>query len=206
LTALEEREKLTRSLEAPPLARHVRGSFFAEYVRMIRRRKDVNWMGELRVEDLALVQQHITPEAWYPMASFERLGLAILAHFEGPALDAVRLWGSYSAHQFVRDHAQLLADGDPVETLMRLRVQRATLFDFPAFDIPTLTEGHAVVTMRYCMGEVAEEAACHQTLGFCESIVALAGGQKVHGALGELSWLGAPLTTLVLSWESPPRA
>lgn len=173
---------------------------------MIRRRKDVNWTAQLRVEDLALVQQHITPEAWYPMESFERLGLAILANFEGAALDAVRLWGSYSAHQFVREHARLLADGDPVESLMRLRVQRATLFDFPAFDIPTLTEGHAVVTMRYGMGEVAEEAACHQTLGFCESLVALAGGEKVHGGLGELSWLGAPLTTLVLSWESPRRA
>lgn len=163
-------------------------------------------MGQLRVEDLALVQQHISPEVWYPMASFERLGLAILANFEGAGLDAVRLWGSYSAHQFVRDHAALLAESDPVETLMRLRVQRATLFDFPAFDISTLTDEHAVVTMGYGMGATAEEAACHQTLGFCESIVALAGGQNVRGALGELSWLGAPLTTLVLDWDPPRRA
>lgn len=173
---------------------------------MIRRRKDVNWMGQLRVEDLALVQQHITPETWYPMASFERLGLAILANFEGAGIDAVRLWGSYSAHQFVRDSPTLLAEGDPVETLMRLRVQRATLFDFPAFDIPTLTDGHAVVTMSYGMGPVAEEAACYQTLGFCESMVALAGGQDVTGGLDERSWTGAPATTLILSWAPPRRA
>lgn len=172
---------------------------------MIRRRKDVNWMAELRVEDLALVQQHITPETWYPMASFERLGLAILANFEGAGLDAVRLWGSYSAHQFVRDHATALAADDPVDTLMRLRVQRATLFDFPAFDIPTLTDGHAVVTMSYGMGAAAEEAACHQTMGFCESIVSLAGGQDVRASLGELSWLGAPHTTLLLDWAPPRR-
>jgi hypothetical protein len=168
---------------------------------MIRRRKDVDWMGELRVEDLALVQQHIVPDTWYPMASFERLGLAILANFEGAGLDAVRLWGSYSAHQFVRDNATLLAENDPVETLMRLRVQRATLFDFPAFDIPTLIDGHAVVTMSYGMGAAAEEAACHQTLGFCESMVSLAGGRSVQGALGELSWLGAAQTSLVLNWD-----
>lgn len=162
-------------------------------------------MGALRVEDLGLVQQHIQPEAWYPMATFERLGLAILANFEGLKLDAVRLWGSYSAHQFVRDHSTLLAPHDPVETLMRLRVQRATLFDFPAFDIPTLIDGHAVVTMSYGMGEPAEEAACYQTLGFCESVVSLAGGRNVQGALGELSWLGAAQTTLVLNWELPLR-
>jgi hypothetical protein len=151
-----------------------------------------------------LVQQQITPEAWYPMTSFERLGLAILTSLRGAGLDAVRLWGSYSAHQFVRDQATLLADKDPVETLMRLRVQRATLFDFPAFDIPTLIEGHAVMTVSYGMGALAEEAACHQTLGFCESVVGIAGAREVHGAFGERSWLGAPHTTLILNWKPPP--
>lgn len=140
------------------------------------------------------------------MASFERLGLAILANFDGAGMDAVRLWGSYSAHQFVRDNPTLLAPNDPMETLMRLRVQRATLFDFPAFDIPTLIDGHAVMTMSYGMGPTAEEAACNQTLGFCESVVSLAGGQAVQGALGELSWLGAALTTVVLNWELPSPA
>jgi len=172
---------------------------------MIRRRKDVNWTGELRAEDLALVQQRIIPEAWYPMPSFERLGLAILRNFQGAELEAVRLWGNYSAHQFVREHTAVLATGDPVETLMRLRVQRATLFDFSAFDIPSLIDGHAVMTLSYGMGAIAEEAACHQTLGFCESVVGLAGGQNVRGALAELSWQGAPHTTLVLSWDPPYR-
>lgn len=169
---------------------------------MIRRRKDVDWMGKLRVEDLALVQQRVDPDAWYPMASFERLGLAILENFDGAGLDAVRLWGTYSAHQFVRDHAGLVAPQDAVETLMRLKVQRATLFDFPAFDIPTLTDGHAVVSMAYGMGQVAEEAACHQTLGFCEGALALAGARGIQGALGERSWLGAASTALILDWQA----
>ncbi len=159
-------------------------------------------MRELRVEDLALVQQRIDAEAWYPMASFERLGIAILQHFEGAGLDGVRMWGTFSAHQFVREHPAVLSRGDAVETLMRLKVQRATLFDFPAFDIPTLSEGHAVVTANYRMGQVAEEAACHQTLGFCEGMLASAGARNVRGALRELSWLGAPHTALALDWES----
>ena len=168
---------------------------------MIRRRKDVDWMRTLRVEDLALVQQRIVPEAWYPMSSFERLGLAILANFEGAGLDAVRLWGNFSAHQFAREHSTLVAENDPVETLMRLKVQRATLFDFPAFDIPTLIDGHAVLNVSYGMGPTAEEAACYQTLGFCEGILALAGARTTQGALGERSWLGAAQTALVLDWR-----
>jgi hypothetical protein len=168
---------------------------------MIRRRKDVDWMSALRVEDLALVQQRIDPEAWYPMASFERLGVAILEHFEGAGLGGVRMWGAFSAHQFVREHPGLVARGDAIETLMRLKVQRATLFDFPAFDIPTLIEGHAVVTANYRMGQVAEEAACHQTLGFCEGMLAAAGARNIRGSLLEVSWLGAPHTALVLDWD-----
>jgi hypothetical protein len=172
---------------------------------MIRRRKDIDWMRTLRVEDSALVQQRIDPDAWYPMASFERLGVAILQNFEGAGLDAVRMWGTFSAHQFVREHPSLVAPSDPIETLMRLKVQRATLFDFPAFDMPTLIDGHAIVSATYHMGPVAEEAACHQTLGFCEGMLALAGARNVKGALGELSWLGAPHTALVLNWEAPTR-
>jgi hypothetical protein len=169
---------------------------------MIRRRKDVDWMRTLRVEDLALVQQRIALEAWYPMSSFENLGLAILANFQGAGLEAVRLWGNFSAHQFVRDHTTLLAPGDPVETLMRLKVQRATLFDFPAFDIPTLIDGHAVLSISYGMGAIAEEAACHQTMGFCEGILELAGARNIQGALSERAWLGAPHTSLILDWQS----
>jgi len=172
---------------------------------MIRRRKDVDWLLALRVEDLALVQQRIVLDAWYPMSSFERLGLAILANFGGAGFEAVRLWGNFSAQQFAHDHATVVAADDPVETLMRLKVQRATLFDFPAFDIPTLIDGHALVTMTYGMGPIAEEAACHQTLGFCEGVLALAGAREIKGALGELSWLGAPHTALLLDWQPPAR-
>jgi hypothetical protein len=167
---------------------------------MIRRRKDVDWSKVLSKSDLALVRERIDPEIWYPMRTFERLGLAILANFEGVGLDAVRLWGNASAHQYALDHPGLVAPQDQVETLMRLKVQRATLFDFPAFDIPTVNDEHAVVAMSYGMGKVAEEAACHQTLGFCEGILALAGAKKIRGALAELSWLGAPQTRLVLDW------
>jgi hypothetical protein len=167
---------------------------------MIRRRKDVDWMRELHVEDFALVQQRIALEDWYPMSSFERLGLAILAHFPG-GLPAVQMWGNFSAQQFVNDHGRLVAEGDPVETLMRLKVQRATLFDFPAFEIPSVTDGHALVTVNYAMGPVAEEAACYQTMGFCEGVVALAGGRDVKAAFGQRSWLGAPSTAVLIDWR-----
>jgi hypothetical protein len=167
---------------------------------MIRRRKNVDWEAILPPEDLLYVWQQIKPDDWYPMATFERLGVAILDHLEGATLDAVRLWGRFSAQQFEGD-SEIVVPGQPVESLMRLRVVRSTLFDFPAFDIPMLTEGHAYVAMTYHMSPRAEEAACCQTMGFCEGVVSLSGGGNVRAAFKERAWDGHPRTLFDLEWD-----
>jgi hypothetical protein len=182
---------------------HVRGSFFSEYVRMLRRRKDIDWARILPAEDVQYLQQRIDADSWYPMATFERFGVAILATVEGATLDAVRLWGRFSANDYATSHAELIALGEPEESLMRLRVMRATLFDFPAFDIPMLVDGHAYVVVHYRMGRVAEEAACVQTMGFCEGVLSLAGAQNIQAAFAECSWKGDGRTRISLEWETP---
>jgi hypothetical protein len=87
-----------------------------------------------------------------------------------------------------------------VESLMRLRVMRSTLFDFQAFDIPMLTDGHAYVEITYHMSPRAEEAACHQTLGFCEGVVSLASATPVRATFRERAWRGATRTLIDLEW------
>jgi hypothetical protein len=181
----------------------VRGSFFAEYIRMLRRRKDIDWSRVLPPEDIQYLRQRIEADEWYPMATFERLGVAILATLEGATLDAVRLWGRFSASQYAGAHAELIAPNEPRDTMMRLKVFRGTFFDFPAFDIPMLTDSQAYVSINYQMGKVAEEAACMQTLGFCEGVLSLAGARDVRGTMEELSWQGHARTRLNLEWELP---
>jgi hypothetical protein len=167
---------------------------------MIRRHKSVDWEEILPPEDVLLIWRQIEPDHWYPMETFERLGVAILANVPGASLDAVRLWGMMSTRERHQDLPTLIAPGDPVESLMRLKVLRSTLFDFPAFDLPTVSDGHAVVAVTYHMGPVAEEAACHQTMGFCEGVLSLAGADTIEGAFTERAWAGAPRTLIVLDW------
>jgi hypothetical protein len=168
---------------------------------MIRRRKNVDWETILPPQDLLFVWQHIDPDKWYPMSTFERLGVAILDHLEGATLDAVRLWGRFSAHQFDAEHSNLIMSGEPVESLMRLRIVRSTMFDFPAFDIPMLVDGHAYVTITYHMGARAEEAACTQTMGFCEGVVSLAGGGNARAQFKQRAWAGDAKTLIDLEWD-----
>lgn len=183
--------------------RHVRGALFLDYVRMLRRSRNTSAEQLLTAEDLQYLNARIDPAAWYPMASFERMGLAILRDISGATLDAVRLWGRFSGNQFAIEHPELISASEPLETLMRLKVLRGTLFDFNAFDMPMLIDGHAYVALNYYMGPIAEEAACHQTMGFCEAILSLAGAENVDAHFQERRWAGAERTLLVLEWHGP---
>ena len=181
--------------------RQVKGILFLDYVRMLKAHKGVAWSAMLTPEDLPYLSQQIDVAAWYPMETFERLGIAILEHVEGATLDAVRMWGSFSANEFWAAHPDLVVPNEPIESLMRLKVMRGTLFDFPAFDIPMLVDGHAYASMNYHMAPRAEEAATYQTMGFCEAVLSLSGARDVRVEFLERAWLSDPRTLLDMQWR-----
>jgi hypothetical protein len=183
------------------LSRHVRGACFVDYLQMVRVLKDVDWRRVLRIDELAFVQQRIDAKAWYPMASFERLSLAILSQAGSPSVESIRLRGVLSARTLTKAHAKLVAENDPVETLMRVSVFRATMFDFPTFEVPVLNDGQARLEIAYGMSAPAEEATCQQTIGFCEGMLGLAGAKGTRVELGACSWQGATYTEVLLQWD-----
>jgi hypothetical protein len=180
---------------------NVKGILFADYVRMIRSSKRTDWSEWLLPEDVAYLRQTIEANEWYPMATFERLGNAILAVVARGDLEAVRMWGRYSVDYLVRAYPMLLAPGDAVETLNRFRVLRATFFDFEALSIPYLHEEEAQIAVEYHMGPIAEEAASMQTLGFFERLLELAGATGVEAKFRQRSWKGDDRTLIDLTWS-----
>lgn len=185
--------------------RHVRGTLFVDYVRMLRAQKTIEWTDHLPAEDVVLLATRIEPDAWYPMATFERMGTQILRTVAQNQMFPVQLWGRYSASKLHEAHPNLLAPNDPVETLNRFRVLRQTFFDFDALSVPMLLEDEANIIVRYYMGMPAEEAACYQTMGFFEGLLELAGAKDVRGELRERSWANAMRTLIVIRWKPPDR-
>lgn len=181
--------------------RNVKGVLFADYIRMIRSHKGVDWTRLLTIEDLTFLRTQIEPDEWYPMASFERLGNAILSVIALNDLNAVRQFGWHQVDQLAIANPMLVAPDDPVETLSRFRVLRSTFFDFEALQIPLLHEDEARVLVAYHMGLRAEEAASYQTLGFFERLLALSGADNARGGFLERSWAGDERTLLELTWS-----
>jgi hypothetical protein len=186
------------------IVRHVRGILFVDYVRMLRAQKSVNWSEHLNAEDIWYLSTKIDPDAWYPMATFERMGNEILRTVAHGEMFPVQLWGRYSAKKLHEANPALLQPNDPVETLNRFRVLRETFFDFDALAVPMLLDDEANIVVRYYMGMPSEEAACYQTMGFFEGLLELAGAKDVHSSFRERSWANALRTLLVIRWR-PPR-
>jgi hypothetical protein len=185
---------------------HVKGILFADYVRMMRAQKKVDWKKHLQPDDLAHLSARIDPSGWYPMETFERLGDAILLEVANNDLQAVRMWGRFSVDALRAANPQLVVDGDPIDTLMRFRVLRASYFDFQALDVLMLIDGQAQVEIRYHMGQPAEEAASYQTMGFFERLLELAGATDVSAHFATRSWKGEARTVLDLYWQLPLSA
>ena len=139
--------------------RHVKGTFFTEYVRMLRANADFKRENYLLPEDLPYLEQTIDPSAWYPMDTFERLGLAIFVEIAGNNLEAVRLWGRASVDTLHEANQLMVCEGDPRESLVRFQVVRASYFDFDAVDFVVIYDNSAKLTVNYGMSDKAEEAA-----------------------------------------------
>jgi hypothetical protein len=178
----------------------VKGTLFVDYVRMLRTKKDADWSTHLTPSDLKYLSQRIEPNAWYPMETFERMGLAILDEIT-PDLDLVRAWGRSQIDWLAQIHPNLVVPGDARETLMRFRVLRASFFDYEALEISDLCDGEGVVTVAYGMGPRAEEAAAHQTLGFFERLLEAAGASGRRVWFASKSWDDDLVTTIQMRWE-----
>lgn len=181
--------------------RNVRGSLFADYVRMLRLRKDVDWSLHLTPAELSFMVQRVDPASWYPMESFERMGLAMLGEITKGELEPVRMWGRASVDGLMQIHSNLVVPGDTRETLMRFQVLRSGFFDYPCVELKELSDEHATVRVNFGMSAPAEEAATWQTMGFFDRVIELSGARSPCVYLSAKSWAGDPDTLLSMRWE-----
>jgi hypothetical protein len=185
------------------VARHVKGILFSDYVRMIRGQKMVDWKQHLDNEDVVYLVARVEPNGWYPMATFERMGNAILKEIANGDFEAARMWGRASVDQLRSAMPTLVEENDPLETLMRFKVLRSTFFDFEALEVRTAASDHASIVIHYHMGRMAEEAASFQTMGFFERLLVVAHAEAIDARFIKRSWAGDKQTVLELHWDPP---
>ncbi|MBL8916170.1 MAG: response regulator [Archangium sp.] len=174
---------------------------FADYVRMLRREWPA-WRDKADAEERKALETRVDVNEWYPMETFERLGLRILREIVGTETDSIRLWGRGQVQTILSFLPDLATNDDPRESVMRFSNFLASLFDFPAVRVEGVDDEDAMLIIDYGMTQLAEQAAAWQTVGFFEELVTASGGRGVRSSLESARWIGAPQTRVHLTWSS----
>ncbi len=181
------------------MPRLVKGVLFADYVRMLRAAKSIAWKDHLTDQDLQYLSQRIEADGWYPMATYERMGLAILDTIAQGNFEMARAWGRQTIDELEASLPELFSS-DPRETFMRFQVVRQALFNFPAAEVIAIRDGKATIAVSYGMSPRAEEGAAWQSVGFLERLIEISGGKNVAAQIESRAWDGAPSTRISVSW------
>ncbi len=164
--------------------RRVRGILFIDYVKMLRSHKVAEKAGQhLKLDDAHYLISRLEPDEWYPMATFERLGLAILEEIVGVETDSIRLWGRAQLAGLLKFFPDLSHAGDARDAIMRLQTLMRSLFDFECVTVEEVDDESAYVRVSYGMSPPAERAATWQTIGFFEELITNSGGHDVASEL-----------------------
>ncbi len=183
------------------MSKNVKGTLFVDYVRMIKSRRDVDWRKHLTPEDMEFLNQRILPSTWYPFETYERLGMAIFYEITGGQMEMVRMWGRMSTDLLKRIYKNMIVEGEPAESARKFNIVRAGFFDFPGFQIESLTPNSLVLSIEFSKERVAAEAQAFQTLGALERLLELSGAINIEHNFTKQIWEGDSRTVIELTWE-----
>jgi len=183
------------------MAKHVKGTLFLDYVRMIRKRKEVDWSKHLRREDLEILGRMVLPSEWYPLETYQRCGVAVLHEIAQGDVQAVRAWGGRSMDELMKIYKNLAEENNPLKALEKLQLLRRRFFDFEGLEISPQGGNRVQVKVDVAFGGVADEAYAYQMLGTVERLLERTGAKKIESKFMQRAWQGAPHTVIEFGWE-----
>jgi len=183
------------------MAKHVKGTLFLDYVRMIRKRKEVDWSKHLTREDQKILSQMILPSEWYPLETFQHCGVAVLKEIARGDMEGVRVWGRQSMDELIKIYKNLAEESDALKALEKLQLLRRRFYDFEGLEISPQTGNRVQVKVDMAFGGVADEAYAYQMLGTVERLLERTGAKNIQFKFIQKVWQGAPATTIEFSWE-----
>ncbi len=188
------------------MQRRIKGSLFIDYVRMIRKTKEVEWSKYLLQEDMVFLDERILPSKWYPLESFERMADAVFRELAKGDLEVSRFWGRASLDALLNIYNFIIVEGDPSTSLQNLATIRSSFFDFDAIEVQMLSDNHVHVSIDITTNKNLEQAEAYQTLGSYERLIELAGGNTVRCEFYQKSWENDDNTIIELNWELPDKS
>lgn len=128
--------------------RKVKGSVLLDMVKVVRAVKDAPWDDYLTDGDREIVNSMVIPTAWYPIESYQRIGLAVFDLVAKGDESTLEQFGKSAMKDlFHGSYRPFLDKGNPLEALGKFLDLRKSLFNFSRMEITATGENSARVTI-----------------------------------------------------------
>ena len=179
----------------------VKGIYFQEYVRMIKKLKDVDWKKHLEEEDFEIMAQLILPSQWYPIDSYARFGLAIFKELAKGDLNASKLWGRTSIEQILEIYKNLICEGNPVQSFDKYLVLQKRFMNFDVFEAVLSKDKIIQIKIALAFAQDAHAPFAYQLFGSFERLLELSGAQNLQGRFMVEGWKQNKSTIIEFTWD-----
>jgi len=181
--------------------KQVKGTLFIDYVRMIRKLKDVDWTRYLTPEDMKIIGEMILPSQWHPLETYQNMGVAVFHEIAKGEVDVVSSWGRASMDELVKVYKTMANQGQPIDSMKKFQALRSRFFNFEILQITDHKDNHVSITVDIAFERIAETAYAYQMLGSFERLLELSGANTIKHEFANKAWEGDPNTVIELSWE-----
>jgi len=111
--------------------RKCKGSVILDMVKVIRAFKDLPWDEYLEPRDRKIIDSMVIPTEWYPVDSYQRMGLAVYELVAKGNTEALEAFGRQAMDElFQGPYKPFLDKKDPQEALKRFLELRKSIFNF----------------------------------------------------------------------------
>jgi len=182
--------------------RRVKGSIMLDFVKVVHRARHLPWDRYLTAQDFELVESMILPSSWYPLETYQRIGLAVYELLGQGRPENARRWGQESMARLMEGvYQKALLKGDPLEAIKSFITLRKTLIDFGEFALNPIGPGQ----VEFIMFEVNEipglEPFSHMFVGNMEKLAAANGGREVTVEFSDQRRNDRPARVFQIRWR-----
>lgn len=178
----------------------VKGSLLIYVVKALRGDPSGKLEARVAAEDRPLLAERITPNRWYPFATYKRLFSLLIDAYSGGSMTTVRKWGRDSAEEIIGEvYRSAIQPGHPFRTLKNTEIRFGSFYDFGTLTVEP--EGDTGARVSISGFDAGWEAIHHFIAGWLERSLELAGASQVRVDLAARSWAGDPATVFHARWS-----
>lgn len=183
------------------MERLVKGTIFTDYVRMIRSRKDIDWLEHLSQDDLDFIHDMILSSSWYPLETYKRIGLAVFNIIARGETRIAWLWGRASLNELVEIYKNMVLPQDPIGTIHKFSDFRNRFLNFEWMEMKELAPNQVHVVFNLVFDDDADRAYAYQFGGILERMMELAEAEDIKVDFHKKCWDGDPNTIFEINWK-----